>query len=232
VAAAAEPLAVVSGRFAPESPPPEQAASSIAAAKPSGTRVMERSCTVISSCLGVTNPGGKKPARRHAAVRLESGVPSRKGAGHIAAPALGPGADFAPAPDTRSPRSNDMSGRTPVRTVPKPWGHETIWASNDLYVGKILHVNAGQSLSVQYHNVKDETVYLLNGEMKYWVQVEGSDELQDMRLKTGEAFRITPGTIHYIEAVTDCDVLEASTPHLDDVVRLKDRYGREGTSAP
>jgi mannose-6-phosphate isomerase len=131
-----------------------------------------------------------------------------------------------------SHRTHDMSGRTPVRTVPKPWGHETIWASNDLYVGKILHVNAGQSLSVQYHNVKDETVYLLSGEMKYWVQVEGSDELQDMRLKTGEAFRITPGTIHYIEAVTDCDVLEASTPHLDDVVRLKDRYGREGTSAP
>ena len=80
---------------------------------------------------------------------------------------------------------------------------------------------------MQYHNLKDETVYLLSGEMKYWVQVEGSDELQDMRLKTGEAFRITPGTIHYIEAVTDCDVLEASTPHLDDVVRLKDRYGRE-----
>ncbi len=125
-----------------------------------------------------------------------------------------------------------MSGRAPVRTVPKPWGHEIIWASNELYAGKILHVNAGQSLSVQYHNVKDETVYLLNGEMKYWVQVEGSDKLQDMRLGTGEAFRITPGTIHYIEAVTDCDVLEASTPHLDDVVRLKDRYGREGTSAP
>jgi quercetin dioxygenase-like cupin family protein len=80
--------------------------------------------------------------------------------------------------------------------------------------------------------VKDETVYLLSGEMKYWVQLEGSDELQDQRLTTGEAFRITPGPIHYIEAVTDCDVLEASTPHLDDVVRLKDRYGREGTSAP
>ena len=119
-----------------------------------------------------------------------------------------------------------------VTRINKPWGYELHWAKTDRYVGKILHVNAGQSLSVQYHNVKDETVYLLNGEMKYWVQVEGSDELQDMRLKTGEAFRITPGTIHYIEAVTDIDVLEASTPHLDDVVRLKDRYGREGTSAP
>jgi mannose-6-phosphate isomerase-like protein (cupin superfamily) len=125
-----------------------------------------------------------------------------------------------------------VSGRTEVRHVPKPWGHETIWAATDLYVGKILHVNAGESLSVQYHMVKDETVYLLSGTMKYWVKLEGSDELQDMHLTAGQAFRITPGTIHYIEAVTDCDVLEASTPHLDDVVRIKDRYGREGTNAP
>ncbi|HEX6598086.1 MAG TPA: cupin domain-containing protein [Gemmatimonadaceae bacterium] len=125
-----------------------------------------------------------------------------------------------------------MSGRTEVRHVPKPWGHETIWASNELYVGKILHIKAGQALSIQYHNVKDETVYLLNGELKYWVRLEGREELEDMRLQKGDAFRITPGTIHYMEAVTDCDVLEASTPHLDDVVRLKDRYGREGTSAP
>ena len=125
-----------------------------------------------------------------------------------------------------------MSGRTPVRTVPKPWGHETIWASNDLYVGKILHVKAGQSLSVQYHNVKDETVYLLSGELIYWVQLPGTEELRDQKLKVGDAFRITPGTIHYMEAVTDCDILEASTPELDDVVRIKDRYGREGTSKP
>ena len=125
-----------------------------------------------------------------------------------------------------------MSGRTEVRHVPKPWGHETIWASNELYVGKILHVNAGQSLSVQYHNVKDETIYLLSGTLKYWVKLEGSDELEDVKLDAGQAYRITPRTIHYMEAVTDCDVLEASTPHLDDIVRLKDRYGREGTSAP
>jgi quercetin dioxygenase-like cupin family protein len=125
-----------------------------------------------------------------------------------------------------------MSGRTEVRTVQKPWGHETIWAANELYVGKILHIKAGQQLSVQYHNVKDETVYLLSGEMNYCVQLEGDDEPRDVRLSQGEAFRITPGTIHYMKAVTDCDVLEASTPHLDDVVRLKDRYGREGTSAP
>ena len=127
-----------------------------------------------------------------------------------------------------------MSGRTPVTRVDKPWGHETIWAHTEQYVGKILHVNAGQALSVQYHERKDETVYLLSGEMRYWVKPDGVDgpgALEDMRLTEGDAFRITPGTVHYIEAVTDCDVLEASTPHLDDVVRLKDRYGREGTNA-
>ena len=125
-----------------------------------------------------------------------------------------------------------MSGRVEVRHVPKPWGHETIWAQTDRYVGKILHIKAGNALSVQYHDVKDETVYLLSGELKYWVKLDGADELRDMLLRQGEAFRITPGTIHYMEAVTDCDVLEASTPELDDVVRLRDRYGREGTSAP
>jgi quercetin dioxygenase-like cupin family protein len=125
-----------------------------------------------------------------------------------------------------------MSGRAEVRRVNKPWGHEIIWAHTDRYVGKVLHIAAGQALSVQYHNQKDETVYLLSGELKYGVKLGDGDELEDMRLQVGDAFRITPGTIHYMEAVTDCDVLEASTPELDDVVRLNDRYGREGTSAP
>ncbi len=136
------------------------------------------------------------------------------------------GAGFSPFSEGR------MSGRVEVRTVAKPWGHETIWAHTDRYVGKILHINAGHALSVQYHNVKDETVYLLSGEMKYWVQLPGDSELRDQALHTGDSFRITPGTIHYMEAITDCDVLEASTPELDDVVRIKDRYGREGTNAP
>jgi mannose-6-phosphate isomerase len=123
-----------------------------------------------------------------------------------------------------------MSGRSEVKRVPKPWGHEIIWAHTDRYVGKILHINAGHALSVQYHERKDETVHLLAGELIYWVQQDG--EMRDMKLRAGESFRITPGTIHYMEAVTDVDVLEASTPELDDVVRLRDRYGREGTSAP
>ena len=124
-----------------------------------------------------------------------------------------------------------MSGRIDVRVVPKPWGHETIWASTELYVGKVLHINAGHSLSIQYHNQKDETIHLLRGTMIYRVR-EGDGPLTDVPLKQGESFRNTPGTVHQMEAVTDCDVLEASTPHLDDVVRLGDRYGREGTSAP
>ena len=123
-----------------------------------------------------------------------------------------------------------MSGRAEVKRVSKPWGYEIIWAHTDRYVGKVLHINAGHALSVQYHNHKDETVYLLSGEMKYWVKLGA--ELEDVRLKQGDAFRITAGTVHYMEAITDCDILEASTPELDDVVRIQDRYGREGTSAP
>ena len=124
-----------------------------------------------------------------------------------------------------------MSGRVDVTHVPKPWGWEKIWAHTDRYVGKILHINAGHALSVQYHERKDETVYLLAGQLKYWVRDERG-EMRDMNLAIGEAFRITPGTVHYMEAVSDCDILETSTPDLDDVVRLTDRYGREGTSAP
>ena len=127
----------------------------------------------------------------------------------------------------RKPRS----GRVPVVKVTKPWGHETIWALSDRYVGKILHINAGHELSVQYHNKKDETIYLLSGEMIY--RVKGSEDvLDDVRLRIGESFRNTPGTIHQMVALTDCEVLEVSTPELDDVVRLSDKYGREGTSAP
>jgi quercetin dioxygenase-like cupin family protein len=133
---------------------------------------------------------------------------------------------------TAYPKGNPLTGPVSVTRVPKPWGYEIIWAHTDQYAGKILHINAGESLSVQYHKEKDETVYLLSGRMTYWVKLPDRDELQDMKLQTGESFRIAPGTVHYMQAITDCDVLEASTPHLGDVVRLKDRYGREGTSAP
>jgi mannose-6-phosphate isomerase len=123
-----------------------------------------------------------------------------------------------------------MSGPSEARRVPKPWGHEIIWAHTDQYAGKILHINAGGVLSKQYHEVKDETVYLLVGELIF--RIWENDLARTIDLKIGDAYRVTPGTIHQMEAVTDCDVLEVSTPHLDDVVRLEDRYGREGTSTP
>jgi mannose-6-phosphate isomerase-like protein (cupin superfamily) len=125
-----------------------------------------------------------------------------------------------------------IAGRVEIKRVSKPWGHETIWALTDRYIGKILHINAGHELSVQYHNKKDETVYLLSGNISYRVQRDGSDRLEDVQLKVGESFRVTPGTIHQMVAVTDCDVLEVSTPEVDDIVRLSDKYGREGTTAP
>lgn len=130
----------------------------------------------------------------------------------------------------KTSRAPVISGRVKVVKVAKPWGHETIWAQSDRYVGKILHINAGHELSVQYHNKKDETVHLLSGEIAY--RVKNGEVLEDVQLRVGESFRITPGTIHQMVALTDCDVLEVSTPELDDVVRLSDKYGREGTSAP
>lgn len=122
------------------------------------------------------------------------------------------------------------SGRVEVIIVQKPWGYERIWAHSDRYVGKLLHINAGQELSVQYHNRKDETIHLLSGEMVY--RVKTGDDLGDVRLRAGESFRTIPGTVHQMRAITDCEVLEASTAEVDDIVRLSDKYGREGTTAP
>jgi len=116
------------------------------------------------------------------------------------------------------------------RRVEKPWGHELIWAETDQYVGKILHVNAGEALSVQMHEKKDETMHLLRGELILRVG-SSPDALSAVTFREGDSVRIRPGTIHMIEAVTDVDVLEASTPHLDDVVRFTDRYGRAPTGA-
>jgi mannose-6-phosphate isomerase len=121
-------------------------------------------------------------------------------------------------------KGGGVSGRAKVVIVNKPWGHEVIWAHTERYVGKILHINAGHALSCQYHERKDETISLLSGRMIF--RVGQGDAEQEINLEPGEAYRITPGTVHQMEAITDCDVLEASTPDLDDVVRLSDRYGR------
>jgi quercetin dioxygenase-like cupin family protein len=109
--------------------------------------------------------------------------------------------------------------------IEKPWGHELIWAKTERYVGKILHIKQGHALSLQYHVAKDETVHVLRGTMRFQT---GADEkqLEDRLLHEGDSFHITPGLRHRMIAETDCDILEASTPELDDVVRLEDRYGR------
>lgn len=108
--------------------------------------------------------------------------------------------------------------------VEKPWGYELVWARTDRYVGKILHVKAGHVLSLQYHQRKDETMHVLRGELILRTQPAG--ELVARPFRAGESVRIPATLIHQIEAVVDSDVLEASTPELDDLVRLHDRYGR------
>lgn len=112
---------------------------------------------------------------------------------------------------------------TPYR-VEKPWGYELIWAKTDRYAGKILHIEPGHLLSLQYHNNKDETIYVLKGEIIFRVKEGG--ELVERRMKEGDSYHVAPLTVHQMEAVTSADLLEASTPELDDVVRLQDRYGR------
>jgi mannose-6-phosphate isomerase-like protein (cupin superfamily) len=115
-----------------------------------------------------------------------------------------------------------------MRRVEKPWGHELVWAETDRYVGKVLHIKAGHKLSRQYHVKKDETFFVQMGEMDLEVGPQGTSRV--VRMRAGDAFHCPPATIHRMVAVSDVDVLEVSTPELDDVVRLEDAYGREGTS--
>jgi mannose-6-phosphate isomerase-like protein (cupin superfamily) len=125
----------------------------------------------------------------------------------------------------------DVMGLIEARRVNKPWGHEEIFAVTDRYVGKILFVKAGESLSLQYHEVKEETLRVLDGVVEF-VTGDDPDRLGSDVLSEGAVFHIRPGTIHRMTAHTDCRLLEVSTPELNDVVRLEDRYGREGTSDP
>ncbi len=119
------------------------------------------------------------------------------------------------------------------KRVEKPWGYEIWWARTDRYVGKVLHINKGASLSLQYHNVKDETMLVQSGRML--VETRGKDETGELRrfeMKPGDVFHVTPGTLHRMTGLEDCDLVEVSTPEIDDVVRLEDRYGRAGTTEP
>lgn len=118
------------------------------------------------------------------------------------------------------------------RRIDKPWGYELWLAHTDRYVGKILHITRGSRLSRQYHQVKDETIYVLGGRLI--LEVGPSDAVERVEVPAGQGFRVVPGTIHRFIAPDDCDcdIVEASTPELEDVVRLEDVYGREGTNQP
>ena len=116
-----------------------------------------------------------------------------------------------------------------TRRVEKPWGHELIWAVTDLYVGKVLFVAAGHSLSLQFHREKDESWYVQSGRAKVELGEAGEAVLVEEIVTAGAAFRFEPGTVHRVTALEDTTILEVSTPHLDDVVRLEDSYGRAGT---
>ena len=117
-----------------------------------------------------------------------------------------------------------------MRRVTKPWGYELVWAETNRYVGKILHITAGQKLSRQYHERKDETFLVETGEMD--LEVGTGADMKIIRMRARDSFHCSPRTVHRMVAVTDVDVIEVSTPELDDVVRLEDAYGREGTSEP
>jgi len=119
-----------------------------------------------------------------------------------------------------------------VRQVDKPWGYELIWALTDVYCGKVLFVRAGHSLSLQFHRAKDESWLVQSGRAKLELGDVGETVLAEEVVGPGTAFHYTPGTVHRVTALEDTTILEVSTPQLDDVVRLEDAYGREGTSAP
>jgi mannose-6-phosphate isomerase-like protein (cupin superfamily) len=118
------------------------------------------------------------------------------------------------------------------RRVDKPWGYELIWALTEVYCGKVLFVRAGEQLSLQFHREKDESWYVQSGRAELQVGAAGEAVLSTEVLAAGEALRFPPGTVHRIRALEDTTILEVSTPQLDDVVRLEDAYGREGTTEP
>jgi mannose-6-phosphate isomerase len=120
---------------------------------------------------------------------------------------------------------------TDARRVTKPWGHELIWAHTDRYVGKILVIEAGKRLSLQRHEIKDESILVLSGRLQLTLE-DDVGEVRVEELGPGEHRHVPTGRIHRYEAIERCELVEVSTPELDDVVRLQDDFGREGTSAP
>jgi mannose-6-phosphate isomerase len=130
-----------------------------------------------------------------------------------------------PASTSQSPTE---AGRAHIK---KPWGWEDRFAITDKYLGKVIHVNAGEMLSLQYHRQKDETLLVIRGVMDLQLD-DDAGTLQTHRLTPGMSKRIVPGKKHRMIAVEDTEFFEVSSPEIDDVVRLEDKYGREGTNAP
>jgi mannose-6-phosphate isomerase len=122
--------------------------------------------------------------------------------------------------------------RVSSRRVEKPWGWELVWAETDDYVGKLLFIRAGEALSLQYHQIKDEAWLVREGLAHVELGVADEGDLDTIEIREGDALHYPPGTLHRVTALEDTLIVEVSTPHLDDVVRVEDRYGREGTSAP
>jgi mannose-6-phosphate isomerase len=117
------------------------------------------------------------------------------------------------------------------RRVDKPWGHELIWAHTDRYVGKILVIETGKRLSLQRHEVKDESILVRAGRLRLYLEDEDG-VVREAELGPGEHRRIPTGRVHRFEAIERCELIEVSTPELEDVIRLEDDFGREGTNAP
>ncbi len=133
-------------------------------------------------------------------------------------------------PDRNHVASPNLEGvdrfASELTKVDKPWGHELIFVVTDRYAGKLLVVNAGESLSLQFHKVKDEAWYVLEGRAELELGAAGEGDLRTEVIGPGAAFRFVPGTVHRLRAIEDTTIVEVSTPELDDVVRLEDRYGR------
>jgi mannose-6-phosphate isomerase len=124
-----------------------------------------------------------------------------------------------------------MSDQLDTRRVDKPWGHELIWAHTPQYVGKILVIEAGQRLSLQKHEIKDESILVMSGRLRLHLE-DDDGEVRTRELGPGEHRHVATGKVHRYEAIERTELIEVSTPELDDVVRLEDDFGREGTNAP
>jgi mannose-6-phosphate isomerase len=135
-------------------------------------------------------------------------------------------------PEHDAPAGGSVSGRgDTARRVDKPWGHELIWTQTDHYVGKLIAIDAGRRLSLQKHLEKDESILVISGRLRLHLEDEGGS-IQAIEMGPGDHQRVPTGRIHRFEAIEQTELVEVSTPQLDDVIRLEDDYGREGTSAP